>query len=447
MPPEPVHHRPRLKVFYWVRLFAAPWGFLLGIALSLTACSGEKEIHPKPQMTVPVTLAKVMRKNVPVQLRVIASVEAYSVISVKSQVGGELTQVYFQEGQDVQKGDPLFTIDPRPLEAALRQAEANLARDRAQVRQAEAALSKDRAQVNQAQANLTRDLIQAKNAAEDSRRYGYLIEKGYVAREQYNQIRTNAEALEATVQASRAGLENSQAAVQVSQAALENAQAAVQASQAVLENVRLQLAYCSIRSPMNGRTGSIYFQQGNIVKANDLPLVVINQIAPIYVSFSVPEQNLADIKRYGGTGKLKVTAILPNEEKRPEEGVLTFVDNAVDNTTGTIRLKATFENKDRRLWPGQFINVLLTLTTQTDAVVVPSQALQTGQDGSYVFIVKPDSTVELRPLAPERTVDGETVIAKGLSPGETVVTEGQLRLVPGTKVEEKKNSPQGEKPR
>ena len=433
MPSVVSHLRLCIKLFYWARLFAAPGAMLFGIVLGLAACSREKEINPKPQMVVPVTVSQVVRKNVPIQLRVIGSVEAYAVISIKSQVGGEVTKVSFQEGQDVQIGDLLFTIDPRPFEAALKQVEANLGRDRAQVRQVEATLAKDKAQVSQAQANLTRDQAQAKKAVEDVQRYSYLVEKGYVAREQYDQFRTNAEALEATVQASRA--------------ALENAQAAVQASQAVVENAKIQLTYCSIRSPMNGRTGTILVQQGNIVKANDLPLVVINQITPIYVSFSVPEQNLVDVQKYGGPGKLKVTAILPQEEKRPEEGMLTFVDHAVDNTTGTIRLKATFNNKDRRLWPGQFINVLLTFTTQTDAVVVPSRAVQTVQKGAYVFVVKPDSTVELRPLTPYRAVDGETVIAKGLSAGETVVTEGQLRLVPGAKVEEKKNSPPGAKPR
>ena len=257
-------------------------------------------------------------------------------------------------------------------------------------------------------------------------------------------IRTNADALEETVRADRAALENAQAALQVDKAAIENAKAGVQASQAAVENARIQLGYCFIRSPLEGRTGSMLIPQGNVVKANDISILTINQITPIYVSFSVPEQNLGDIKRYGGAGKLRVTTILPQEEKGPEEGLLTFVDNAVDQTTGTIRLKATFENRDRRLWPGQFVNVLLTLTTQTNAVVVPSQAVQTGQDGSYAFVVKADSTVEMRPLTPERTFDGETVIVRGLASGERVVTEGQLRLVPGAKVEEKKNSePEG----
>ncbi len=447
MPSKLDRHRPVLQYSQGFHPFAAVWGILLLTALSLPTCSGEKEVHSKPQMSVPVTLAKVVRKNVPVQLRAIANVEAYSVISVKSQVGGELARVYFQEGQEVRKGDLLFLIDPRPLEAALKQVEANLERDKAQVQQAEANLAKDLSQVKQAEANLARDLAQLRNAQVELKRYAFLVEKKYVAEEQYDQIRTAAETLEETIRADRAAIENAQAAVLADKAAIENAKAVVQASRAAVENAKLQLEYCFIRSPLDGRTGSILVQQGNVVKANDIPILTINQIIPIYASFSVPEQNLADIKRYGGAAKLKVTAILPNEEKRPEEGVLTFVDNAVDNTTGTIRLKATFENKDRRLWPGQFINVLLTLTTQRDAVVVPSQVVQTGQDGSYAFVVKPDSTVEMRPLVAERTLDGETVIAKGLTPGERVVTEGQLRLVPGTRVEENKNSNREGKPR
>ncbi len=417
------------------------------MAIFLPTCSSEKEVHSKPQMAVPVTVAPVTQKDVPLQIRAIGNVEPYSVVSIKAMVAGELTKVGFKEGQDVKKGDLLFVIDPRSFEASLKQAEANLGRDKTQVQQAEANLAKDISQVKQAEANLARDLAQLRNAEEQAKRYAFLVEKNYVAKEQYDQIRTNAETLEETVRADRAAIENAQATLQADKASIENAKAAVQASQAAVENARIQLGYCFIRSPLDGRTGSILVQQGNVVKANDIPILTINQIIPIYASFSVPEQNLADIKKYGSAAKLKVTAILPHEEKRPEEGVLTFVDNAVDNTTGTIRLKATFENKDRRLWPGQFINVLLTLTTQRDAVVVPSQVVQTGQDGSYAFVVKPDSTVEMRPLVPERTLDGETVIAKGLTPGERVVTEGQLRLVPGTRVEEKKNSNREGKPR
>ncbi len=351
--------------------------------------------------------------------------------------GGEILRVHFKEGQDVRKNDLLFTIDPRYFETALKQAEANLGRDTAQVKQAEANLARDMAQVNQAEANLARDMAQLKYAEEEVRRYAYLVEKNYVPKEQYEQMHTNAEALTATVQADKAAVENAKAAVQADRAAVENAKAAVRASAAAVENTRIQLGYCFIRSPIDGRTGSVLVQQGNVVKANDVPLVVIAQIHPIYVTFSVPEKNLPEIKRYMAARKLRVEAAIPGDEQHPEQGILTFVDNAVDTTTGTIRLKGTFENREMRLWPGQFVNTILTLTVQQDAIVVPSQAVQMGQQGQYAFVVKPDLTVESRPLVVSRTIDGETVIAQGLKPGEEVVTDGQLRLVPGAKVEVK----------
>jgi multidrug efflux system membrane fusion protein len=389
----------------------------------------------------------VIQKNVPVQLRAIGTVEAYSVVSIKTLVGGELTSVSFKEGQDIKKGELLFSIDPRPYEAALKQAEANLQSNKAQVKQAEANLVKDMAQVQQAEANLARDIAQLKNAQEEARRYASLLEKDYVAKEQYDQFRTNAEALEATVRADRAAIENAQAAVGADRAAVENTRAAVQASTAAVDNAKINLGYCFIRAPMDGRTGSLLVQQGNVVKANDVPLVVIDQINPIYVTFPVPEQNLPEIKKHMAAGRLEVEAIIPNDEMRPEKGVLTFMDNAVDTTTGTIKLKGTFANTEKRLWPGLFVNVILTLTIQPDAIVVPTPAVQTGQEGPYAFVVKPDLTVESRPLVVTRALDGETVIAKGLKPGEVVVTDGQLRLYPGAKVEVKQDPDRGEKPR
>jgi multidrug efflux system membrane fusion protein len=350
-----------------------------------SACSGGKSGQP-PRQAVPVTSGMVIQKNVPVQIGAIGNVEAYSTVSVKSQIGGELTRVHFREGQDVRKGDILFTIDPRPYEAALKQAQANLAKDTAQFENARAQLH----------------------------RYEELIKNSYATQEEYDQIRANAAALEATVNADKA----------------------------MVENARLQLKYCFIYSPINGRTGNLIANEGNLIKANaDDAMVIINQIQPIYVSFSVPEQYLSEIKKYMSSGKVKIEVFMTKGMDNPEEGFLTFIDNTVDIATGTIRLKATFANRERRLWPGQFVDVVMTLTTQPDAITVPSQALQTGQKGQYVFVIKDDLTVELRPVIISRTIVAEAVVEKGLRPGEKVITDGQLRIVPGAKVEVK-NSPE-----
>jgi multidrug efflux system membrane fusion protein len=357
--------------------FVGILGFLL-LAVLLSACSKEKSGKPN-SAPLPVTVSTAIQKTVPVQLRAIGNVQAYSTVTIKSKVGGELVHVHFTEGQDVKKGDLLFTIDPRPYEAALKQAEANLGRD----------------------------LALAKNAQEDARRYEFLIQKGVVAQQQFEKFRTDSDALEATVLADRAAV----------------------------ENAKIQLGYCSIYSPIDGRTGSLIIQQGNIIKAEDINLVVINQIIPIYVAFSIPEQFLPEIKKYMASGKLQVEATVPMNEERPGKGVITFIDNTVDSNTGTIRLKGTFTNHERKLWPGQFVNVVLTLTTEPNAIVVPSQAVQTGQEGQYVFVVKQDLTVESRPVVVGRTVDGETVVQKGLNANEKVITDGQLRLYPGAQVE------------
>ena len=371
-------------------------------------------------VALPVEVATVVQKQVPVQLRTIGTVQAYSTVTVKSRVAGQIMRVSFREGQDVTKGELLFMIDPRSFEAMLKQAEANLERDLAHVRQAEA--------------NLERDMAQEKNAKADADRYQMLLDKGVVARQQYDKVRTDWEALVATVQADRA--------------ARANAEAAVLADRAAVENAKLQLSYCSIHSPMDGRTGSLIVQEGNIVKENDANLVVINQINPIFVSFSVPEQYLGEIKKYMRAGTLKVEAMVPNNEGAPYHGFISFVDNAVDTGTGTIKLKGTFTNTDRRLWPGQFVNVVLTLTTESNVIVVPSEAIQTGQEGQYVFVVKQDLTVESRSVVAGRTVNGETVVQKGLRADEKVVTDGQLRLYPGAKVEIKNsNSSTPQKPK
>ena len=344
----------------------------------LTACSKEKK-EQSVKVAVPVTVESVIQKAVPVQIHAIGNVEAYSSVSIKSRVSGELTRVYFREGQDMNKGDMLFTIDSAPFKTALESAQANLAKDTAL----------------------------AKKAEEDVRRYTELYRDELVSRSQYEQIFSTAEALKATIEGDKAAV----------------------------ENARLQLNYCSISAPISGRTGSLLVNEGNLIKANDdKPMVVINKIQPVYVSFSVPENNLPEIKKYMASGKLNVEASVSKEDKRPEKGVLTFVDNTVDTATGTIRLKAAFDNKGRALWPGQFVNVQITLATIHDAVVVPSQAVQTGQQGQFVFVIKAD-TAELRPVNAGITHKDMTVIEKGLAPGEQVVTDGQMLLMPGAKVE------------
>jgi len=329
---------------------------------------------------VPVLVVTAVHKAVPVQLRAVGNVEPFTTVSIKSQVTGVLMEAHFKEGQDVKKGQQLFTIDPRPFEAALRQAEANMQRDNAQL----------------------------KNLREQVRRYAELVEKQYVSREQYDLIKTNADAAEAVVEADKAAV----------------------------ENAKVQLSYCYIYSPVSGRVGSLLVNEGNLVRVNDgAPLVIINQVNPINVTFSVPEQHLSDLKRHMTAGQLKVDASFQSDEGRPEQGRLEFVDNAVDRSTGTIKLKAVFANTERRLWPGQFINVALTLTTQPDAVVIPSEAVQVGQDGQHVFVVQPDNRVEVRPVTLGTTSGGEAVIIKGLAAGEQIVREGQFLLGPGSRIE------------
>lgn len=349
---------------------------LLLSLLVLPACSKAKQPPPR---VVPVVAETADRKNVPLQVKAIGNVEAYNTVTIKSQVNGEIAEVHFREGQDVKQGKLLFKIDPRPFESALRQTESALARDRAQ----------------------------AKNAQEESKRYAGLAGKGFVSVQEYDRARTNADALDAVVKA----------------------------DEAAVENARLQLEYTSIKAPIDGQTGAITIQKGNVVKANDLPLVTINQITPIYVTFSVPEQDLASIKRYQATGELHVEVILPQGSKKPVRGSLTFIDNKVNTQTGTIMLKATFANRDRALWPGQFVDVILTLTTERARVVVPTPAVQTGQQGQYVYVIKDDMTAELRVVTPGRLYGDWTVIEKGIAAGERVVTDGQLRITPGVKVE------------
>lgn len=349
--------------------------------LGTAACSSSgTNAAGRPMPASPVSVAQVVQKDVPLEITSVGRVEAVSTVAVKAQVGGEVTAVYFKEGQAVRKGDRLFSIDPRPFEIALKQAESLLEKDRALLRNAEADLA----------------------------RYAGLVQKDYVTKEQYDGLVANRDVLTA----------------------------AVKADEASVANARLQLGYTDVRSPIDGRTGSLLITAGNIIRANDTtPAVVIAQMSPIYVTFAVPEQNLPRIKEFMAKAPLATEAVPAGDGQAPVTGVLTFVDNAIDQATGTITLKATFDNRDTALWPGQFLNVRLMLMTEKSALVVPSQAVQTGQSGQYVFVVKDDMTAEMRPIQVARPHGEESVIASGLKPGERVVTDGQLRLAPGARVE------------
>jgi membrane fusion protein, multidrug efflux system len=356
----------------------------------------------------PVVAAKVIEKTVPIEVSAVGNVEAYSTINVVPQISGQLTEIYFHEGDFVQKGQKLFSIDPSQLEAQVAQAEANLARD-------EALLS-------QAEANLAKDSAGEKYARDQAVRYAKLFAEGIVSKEQGDQLTSTADSLAQGVRADKA--------------AGDSLRAQMRADQAAIRNLKVQLAFTTISSPIDGRTGNLTVKPGNVVNANTSSLMSITQVQPIYATFSVPETHLSAIRRYMAQGKLAVQATPQDgSTNKAAQGVLTFVDNNVDSATGTIKLKGTFPNSDRQLWPGEYVNVVLRMAVRQNALVVPNQAVQTGQDGTYVYVVKDDQTVEMRPVTAGLRVDQDLVIDKGLEAGETVVTEGQLRLAPGSRVQ------------
>lgn len=356
--------------------------FLLFLCFLLFfSCS--KSSQQKQPPPVPVVVTQSVVKDVPIQITAIGNVEAYSSVVIKSRIEGQLIRANFKEGDEVKKGQLLFVIDPRPFEEAVRQAEANLLRDKAQLEFAKA----------------------------DLERYDELVKEELVSRQQYEKIRTTYESLKATVKA----------------------------DEAILNNARLQLNYCYIYSPIDGKIGSLLVHPGNMIKANDTQIATINQIIPIYVRFSVPEQELFRIKKAMSQGLLKTEAIVKGVDANySKEGKVVFIDNAVDPATGTVKLKAEFANRDKILWPGQFVNVVLTLGIKDKAIVIPYRALQTGQKGQYVYVVKEDKTAEIREVQPGLRFGDEVTIEKGLNSGETIVVDGQLRLTPGARVEIKK---------
>lgn len=353
--------------------------------LLLTAgCATKEAVQAAKPAAAPVRIANVTSRTMPVELQAIGNVEAISTVSIKAQISGQLVGVHFKEGDFVKKGQLLFTIERPPFEAALRQAEGTLAKDEAQ----------------------------SLNSKLDAERYQGLGKQGVVSKQQVDAAAAAANAMAATVAADKAAV----------------------------ETAKINLEYTSIYSPINGRTGSVGVKEGNLVKANDVPiLVTINQIEPIYVSFSIPEQQLAELKQYSNSKSLKVDAA-PQGGTQRFQGRLTFIDNSVDLTTGTIKLKATFDNAAHALWPGQFADVNLTLKSQPNAIVVPTAALQTSQNGTYVYVVDQDLTAKQQPVKVGWNVGEDTVIASGLQPGQRVVTDGQLRLTPGAKVDIKSGS-------
>lgn len=359
---------------------ATLFGVLVAGAFLAGACGpGKEERASRP---VPVTAEAAVQKDMPLLVEAIGTVEASVAVTVKSQATGQIQKLWFVEGQDVRKGDLLAELDCASSAALLKQAQATLQKDRAL-----AAYARSQAQ-----------------------RYADLVKKDYVARDQYDQSLANAESLEATVKA----------------------------DEALVESSRVQVGHCSIRSPVSGRVGKLLVDAGNVVQANATEIVVVNQVEPVRVAFSLPEKLLSEVRRHAAGGKLEVRAAAPGAGAAYERGELSFVDNAIDKTTGTITLKGVFPNGQKRLWPGQYVDVTLVLGTVPDAVLVPSHAVEQGPDGLYVYVVRKDLTVEMRPVTAGRTLGGETLISGGLSAGETVVTDGQLKLVPGAKVSPRK---------
>jgi multidrug efflux system membrane fusion protein len=357
-----------------------------GVAYENFHLAAQPKQAPRAPQAVPVVMTVVTRKPVPVRLEAIGTVQPVATVVVKSRIDGQIVKVPVRDGQEVKAGDTLFVLDSRAAEAQARQAEAQLARDRAQFA----------------------------NAKREAERQAQLVSKNYTAAATYDTAQTNAATFEATVRA----------------------------DEAALENMKVQITYYTISTPIDGRVGAVLLKAGNNVKANDtITLATVNQLHPIYVAFSLPQNQLPAVRQASAGRDLAVTALPPGDGGPMEQGKLAFIDNAVDATTGTITLKGIFDNSKDRLWPGQFVNVALTLRVEPDALVIPTQAVQVGQNGSYVYVVKADKTAEPRDITVGRAIGGESVIAKGLAEGEQVVVDGQLRLTKGTLVETRPPAP------
>lgn len=357
---------------------------LSALLLLITACGEDKKAQAGGPPAAPVAVAIAEQRDVPVTVTAVGNITPYSTVEVKSMVTAPVLSVHFKPGDFVKKGQLLYTLDPRSFQADLAKAQGQLAKD----------------------------VATANNAKTQALRYAALFKEGVVAREQND----------------------------LQQATAEQAAATVEADRAAVDTAKINLQYTKIYSPISGRAGDVLVYPGNLIKANDISMVVVNEITPIYVNFSVPERYLPEIKKYLATGQLRVEAVFPDATQPAAQGKLTFVNNAVDPKTGTIGMKAMFPNKDNRLWPGQFVNVVTTLTVQRNAVLVPLAAVQNGQKGPYVYVVKQDKTAELRQVELGPQIQEQQVIRNGVAAGETIVTDGQMRLAPGGKVDVKPNA-------
>ncbi len=439
--PKPIDPKPTNHSVRWIFVIA-----LLGVVgvifafnhrpTKQEAQSGQGEKRPTPVVITPVRM-----RSVPVELKTIGNVESISSVTIKPQIDGLITSVRFREGEHVSKGQLLFTINTQPIEATVDQAEATVAKDQAMVAQARAQLVKDQAQVRQANATLKRDQAQLVFAQSQEKRYSSLLSQQFISQSEYEQTLAASRSASQTVQADKAALQNAKAILEADQAAIRSAQATVRADQAVVESNQIKLAYSYIHAPFSGRTGSLKVHAGDTVQTNTTAMVVLDQINPIYVGFSIPEQNLGDVWAHGKAKRYPVSVITRETPPSTLTGTLNFMENTVDTNTGTLRLKAVFQNQ-QRLWPGQFVDVFLQLAEEPNALVIPSEAIQSGQKGDYVFVAE-QGKAKLQAVVVDRIVNDMAVIRNGLKVGDRVVTDGQFQLTPGAPLREV--SPAGKK--
>lgn len=410
---------------------------LIGVGAAYYFLAPKKDDDSKKKVkTAPVSVATAQTQAVPIEIRTTGNTQAYSVVNVLPQVGGQLIKVCFNQGDFVKKGDLLFIVDPRPYQAAYDQAIGNVAKDKGQIAAAQATMEKDQAQVGSYRANLAKDMALAKFSKVQQDRYNTLLGQGAVSKEQSDQMVTNESSADATVNSDIEQIKNGLAVVETDRAEIATAKGTLEVDMAAVRNAQISLGWCQIRSPMDGRTSTLAVYEGNVVSANNTqtPLVTIAQVHPIYISFTVPEEYLGSVRQAMNNGTLKVKALIEGIRTDSVIGNASFLEYTVNTTSGTALLRATFPNTDNRLYPGQFVDVIVTIPPQGQSIVVPANAVQTTQQGNSVYVVQPDNTVNLVRVDLTRTYGDYAAIAKGLNAGDVVVTDGQLALTPGAHV-------------